>query len=85
MSTGNPAWFESGHSSGEEAACVELSCIWPKSSHGGAEGGERAGAAGPPVAVRVRDSKLPAAHLTVHPSAWAAFLTIARVQARVSE
>ncbi|QHC30782.1 DUF397 domain-containing protein [Streptomyces sp. HF10] len=82
MSTESLAWFKSSYSSGEGGECVELSYAWRKSSYSGGEGGECVEVAEHPTAIHIRDSKLPVVHLTVHPSAWASFLTVAHVQAR---
>ncbi|MEV6053057.1 DUF397 domain-containing protein [Streptomyces sp. NPDC052107] len=68
-------WFKSGHSDGEGGQCLELACSWRKSSHSGGEGGECLEVATHPTAIHIRDSKQPAAaHLTVTPAAWSAFL-----------
>ncbi|MEU3029373.1 DUF397 domain-containing protein [Streptomyces incarnatus] len=55
---------------------------WFKSSYSSHEGGECVEVAEHPTAIHIRDSKLPVVHLTVHPSTWASFLTVAHVQAR---
>jgi hypothetical protein len=48
---------------------------WFKSSYSGSEGGNCIEVATHPTAVHVRDSKNPdAAHLTVSPATWTAFL-----------
>ncbi|WP_327231055.1 DUF397 domain-containing protein [Streptomyces murinus] len=82
MSAESPVWFKSSYSSGEGGECVELSYTWRKSSYSGAEGGECVEVAEHPAAIHIRDSKLPVAHLTVHPATWASFLQVAQVQAR---
>ncbi|MBA9047452.1 MULTISPECIES: DUF397 domain-containing protein [Streptomyces] len=56
--------------------------MWFKSSYSSGEGGECVEVAAHPAAIHIRDSKLPAAHLTVHPSTWASFLQVAQVHAR---
>ncbi|GAA1936236.1 DUF397 domain-containing protein [Kitasatospora viridis] len=54
---------------------------WKKSSYSGAEGGECVEIATAPAAVHIRDSKDPDGPLlTVTPTAWAAFLTLATTQ-----
>ncbi|MFD7402159.1 DUF397 domain-containing protein [Streptomyces sp. NPDC059866] len=51
---------------------------WFKSSYSGDEGGACIEVALQPTAIHIRDSKTPATpHLTVAPSAWAAFLKLA--------
>ncbi|MEW2273537.1 DUF397 domain-containing protein [Streptomyces griseofuscus] len=82
MNTESRAWFKSSYSGGGGGECVELSYTWRKSSHSGAEGGDCVEVAAHPAAIHIRDSKLPAAHLTVHPSTWASFLQVAQVHAR---
>ncbi|MFE9354412.1 DUF397 domain-containing protein [Streptomyces olivaceoviridis] len=75
MSVENLAWFKSSYSSGEGGDCVELAYNWRKSSHSSGEGGQCLEVAAHPTAIHIRDSKQPlAAHLTVTPSAWSAFL-----------
>ncbi|TXJ75096.1 DUF397 domain-containing protein [Streptomyces lavendulae] len=75
MSTENLAWFKSSYSSGTGGECVELSFTWRKSSYSGGEGGECVEVAEHPAAIHIRDSKRPTApHLTIRPTAWAAFL-----------
>ncbi|GAA3506753.1 DUF397 domain-containing protein [Streptomyces prasinosporus] len=50
---------------------------WFKSSYSGSEGGNCLEVAAAPAAVHIRDSKTPdAPHLTVTPTAWAAFLSV---------
>ncbi|MFJ6666074.1 DUF397 domain-containing protein [Streptomyces sp. NPDC091383] len=82
MSAESPVWFKSSYSSGEGGQCLETAYTWRKSSHSGAEGGDCVEVAEHPAAIHIRDSKLPDDHLTVHPSTWASFLTVAHVQAR---
>ncbi|MEU0858772.1 DUF397 domain-containing protein [Streptomyces griseofuscus] len=82
MSADSPMWFKSSYSSGEGGQCLETAYTWRKSSHSGAEGGECVEVAAHPAAIHIRDSKLPAAHLTVRPSTWASFLQVAQVHAR---
>ncbi|MFY4719481.1 DUF397 domain-containing protein [Streptomyces sp. LaBMicrA B280] len=82
MSTENRTWFKSSHSGGAGGECVELSYAWRKSSYSSGEGGECVEVAEHPTAIHIRDSKLPAAHLTVRPSTWASFLQVAQVHAR---
>ncbi|MFK0141772.1 DUF397 domain-containing protein [Streptomyces murinus] len=55
---------------------------WFKSSYSSHLGGECVEVAAHPAAIHIRDSKLPAAHLTVRPSTWASFLQVAQVHAR---
>ncbi|WP_420802890.1 DUF397 domain-containing protein [Streptomyces murinus] len=75
-------WFKSSYSSGEGGQCLETAYTWRKSSYSGAEGGDCVEVAEHPAAIHIRDSKLPAAHLTVRPSTWASFLQVAQVHAR---
>ncbi|TGZ16313.1 toxin [Streptomyces sp. S816] len=82
MSTESLAWFKSSYSSNDGGECVELSYTWRKSSYSSAEGGDCVEVAEHPTAIHIRDSKLPAAHLTVRPSTWASFLQVAQVHAR---
>ncbi|MFJ3649627.1 DUF397 domain-containing protein [Streptomyces murinus] len=56
--------------------------VWFKSSYSSGEGGDCVEVAEHPTAIHIRDSKLPAAHLTVRPSTWASFLQVAQVHAR---
>ncbi|MGW2321135.1 DUF397 domain-containing protein [Streptomyces sp. NPDC001680] len=71
----NLAWFKSSYSDGEGGDCVELAYIWRKSTYSSGEGGECLEIAAHPTAIHIRDSKQPAAaHLTVTPAAWSAFL-----------
>ncbi|MFH8339050.1 DUF397 domain-containing protein [Streptomyces sp. AM6-12] len=56
--------------------------VWRKSSYSSHLGGDCVEVAALPAAVHIRDSKSPAAHLTVTPATWASFLTVARVPAR---
>lgn len=51
---------------------------WFKSSYSGSEGGNCVEVATAPTAIRIRDSKAPQGHVTVSPTAWAAFLATAR-------
>ncbi|MFF5855843.1 DUF397 domain-containing protein [Streptomyces sp. NPDC012751] len=75
MSSAELIWFKSSHSGGEGGDCVELAYHWRKSSHSDGEGGECVEVAAHPTAIHVRDSKQPAAaHFTVAPAAWSAFL-----------
>ncbi|MEU7408774.1 DUF397 domain-containing protein [Streptomyces sp. NPDC042638] len=75
MSIENLAWFKSSHSSGEGGECLELAYNWRKSSYSDGEGGDCVEVAPHPTAIHIRDSKRPAAaHLTVTPAAWSAFL-----------
>jgi hypothetical protein len=54
---------------------------WRKSSHSNADNGDCVEVAPSAGAIAVRDSKAPAAgHVTVHPTAWRAFLSIVAVQ-----
>ncbi|MFF2778143.1 DUF397 domain-containing protein [Streptomyces sp. NPDC058052] len=49
--------------------------VWFKSSHSGAEGGNCIEVAAHPIAVHVRDSKVPhGPQLAVAPAAWAVFV-----------
>ncbi|MEU5793896.1 DUF397 domain-containing protein [Streptomyces sp. SUK 48] len=82
MSAESPVWFKSSYSSNDGGECVELSYAWRKSSYSSGEGGQCVEVAEHPTAIHIRDSKLPLTHLTVHPSTWASFLTVAHVQAR---
>ncbi|MFB0617013.1 DUF397 domain-containing protein [Streptomyces sp. AGS-58] len=71
----NLGWFKSSYSSGEGGQCLELAYNWRKSSHSDGEGGQCVEVAPHPTAIHIRDSKRPAAaHLTVTPAAWSAFL-----------
>ncbi|MFJ4522695.1 DUF397 domain-containing protein [Streptomyces sp. NPDC088810] len=75
MSSVELSWFKSSYSSDGGGECFELAYSWRKSSHSGGEGGECVEVATHPTAIHIRDSKQPlAAHLTVTPSAWSAFL-----------
>ncbi|MFH8339051.1 DUF397 domain-containing protein [Streptomyces sp. AM6-12] len=75
MNTESRTWFKSSYSGGEGGECVELSYAWRKSSYSSGTGGECVEVAEHPTAIHIRDSKRPTApHLTVTPSAWAAFL-----------
>ncbi|MBZ6089727.1 DUF397 domain-containing protein [Streptomyces olivaceus] len=47
---------------------------WFKSSYSGSEGGNCVEVATAPTAIHIRDSKAPQGHVTVSPTAWAAFL-----------
>ncbi|MFB6788782.1 DUF397 domain-containing protein [Streptomyces olivaceus] len=51
---------------------------WFKSSYSGSEGGECLEVAYESTAIHIRDSKAPQGHVTVAPTAWAAFLATAR-------
>ncbi|NDK26465.1 DUF397 domain-containing protein [Streptomyces sp. TR1341] len=82
MSAESPVWFKSSYSDGEGGECVELLYTWRKSSYSDGEGGDCVEVAEHPAAIHIRDSKLPVAHLTVHPATWASFLQVAQVQAR---
>ncbi|MEU6467223.1 DUF397 domain-containing protein [Streptomyces sp. NPDC046976] len=82
MSADSPVWFKSSYSGGGGGECVELSYTWRKSSYSSGEGGQCVEVAAHPTAIHIRDSKLPAAHLTVRPSTWASFLQVAQVHAR---
>ncbi|MGM0349740.1 DUF397 domain-containing protein [Streptomyces sp. Adlamb9] len=82
MSADSPVWFKSSYSGGGGGECVELLYTWRKSSYSSGEGGQCVEVAEHPTAIHVRDSKLPVAHLTVHPATWASFLQVAQVQAR---
>ncbi|MQY35502.1 hypothetical protein SRB17_34800 [Streptomyces sp. RB17] len=70
-------WFKSSYSSGEGGQCLELAYNWRKSSHSSGEGGDCLEVAPHTTAIHIRDSKQPAAHLTVTPATWTAFLTAA--------
>ncbi|MEW2283472.1 DUF397 domain-containing protein [Streptomyces sp. NPDC047841] len=75
MSSDELSWFKSSYSSGGGGECVELAYSWRKSSYSDGEGGQCLEVAAHPTAIHIRDSKQPlAAHLTVTPSAWSAFL-----------
>ncbi|MET8562282.1 DUF397 domain-containing protein [Streptomyces flaveolus] len=75
MSSVELSWFKSSYSSGGGGECVELAYNWRKSSYSDGEGGQCLEVAAHPTAIHIRDSKQPlAAHLTVTPSAWSAFL-----------
>ncbi|MFF9521227.1 DUF397 domain-containing protein [Streptomyces achromogenes] len=75
MSNEDLAWFKSSYSDGEGGDCVELAYNWRKSSYSGGEGGDCVEVAEHPAAIHIRDSKQPrAAHLTVSPETWTAFL-----------
>ncbi|MFF9521228.1 DUF397 domain-containing protein [Streptomyces achromogenes] len=75
MTAQQPTWFKSSYSSGEGGDCVELAYSWRKSSYSDGEGGQCLEVAAHPTAIHIRDSKQPlAAHLTVTPSTWTAFL-----------
>jgi hypothetical protein len=68
-------WFKSSYSGDEGGNCLEVAYNWRKSSYSGSEGGNCLEVAAHPAAVHLRDSKIPAGpHVTVAPSAWAAFL-----------
>ncbi|MEU0474062.1 DUF397 domain-containing protein [Streptomyces olivaceus] len=51
---------------------------WFKSSYSGSEGGQCLEVACESTAVHIRDSEAPQGHVTVSPTAWAAFLATAR-------
>ncbi|WP_427921895.1 DUF397 domain-containing protein [Streptomyces sp. cg40] len=69
------SWFKSSYSSGEGGQCLEVAYVWHKSSYSSGEGGECVEVAACPATIHIRDSKTPAAaHLTVSPEAWSAFL-----------
>ncbi|MFF8725670.1 DUF397 domain-containing protein [Streptomyces sp. NPDC015171] len=69
------SWFKSTYSSGEGGQCLELAYNWRKSSYSDGEGGQCLEVAAHPAVIHIRDSKRPAAaHLTVGPTAWSAFL-----------
>ncbi|WP_427921893.1 DUF397 domain-containing protein [Streptomyces sp. cg40] len=71
------SWFKSSYSGGEGGDCLEVAYVWRKSSHSGGEGGECVEVSACPHTIHIRDSKNPnpaAAHLTVSPEAWSAFL-----------
>ncbi|MES4888180.1 DUF397 domain-containing protein [Streptomyces sp. NPDC096012] len=75
MSSVELSWFKSSHSSGEGGQCLELAYTWRKSTYSSGGGGECVEVAPHPTAIHIRDSKQPAAaHLTVAPAAWSAFL-----------
>ncbi|GLX53315.1 toxin [Streptomyces hygroscopicus subsp. hygroscopicus] len=80
--TSQTNWFKSSYSSGEGGQCLEAAYAWRKSSYSGGEGGDCVEVASHPTAIHVRDSKQPAAHLTIRPATWASFLAVAQVQAR---
>ncbi|MFF9771786.1 DUF397 domain-containing protein [Streptomyces sp. NPDC014636] len=75
MSIESVAWFKSSYSDGEGGDCVQLAYYWHKSTYSDGEGGQCVEVAAHPTAIHIRDSKRPAAaHLTVAPAAWSAFL-----------
>ncbi|WP_199548959.1 DUF397 domain-containing protein [Streptomyces sp. N35] len=77
------AWFKSSHSSGEGGACLEVAYAWRKSSYSDGEGGACVEIAPCPQAIHIRDSKHhhpEAAHLTVTPASWTAFVAFARTE-----
>lgn len=75
MSSVELRWFKSSHSSGGGGECLELAYTWRKSTYSDGEGGDCLEVAPHPTAIHIRDSKRPAAaHLTVAPAAWSAFL-----------
>ncbi|MCZ0204125.1 DUF397 domain-containing protein [Streptomyces sp. UMAF16] len=83
MSNENLAWFKSSYSSGEGGDCVELAYNWRKSSYSDGEGGQCLEVAAHPTAIHIRDSKQPlAAHLTVSPETWTAFLRSEALETR---
>ncbi|WP_435837336.1 DUF397 domain-containing protein [Streptomyces aurantiacus] len=80
-------WFKSSYSGGE-GECVEVAMRWVKSSYSGSEGEcveiamaqttATAPAPGTPSTIHIRDSKTPTAPtLTVAPTTWSAFLSLA--------
>jgi hypothetical protein len=73
------AWFKSSYSTEQGGACLEVAYDWRKSSHSADEGGACVEVAACPHAVHVRDSKNPTGPaLTLPPTVWASFTTLAR-------
>ncbi|MFF0792862.1 DUF397 domain-containing protein [Streptomyces spiralis] len=71
-------WFKSSYSGSEGGNCLEVAYTWHKASYSSEEGGACLEVAAHPTAIHLRDSKTPeAAHLTVAPAAWTAFLELA--------
>ncbi|WP_427921894.1 DUF397 domain-containing protein [Streptomyces sp. cg40] len=69
------SWFKSSYSSGGGGECLEVAYAWRKSSYSDGEGGQCVEVASCPHTIHIRDSKNPAAaHLTVSPEAWSAFV-----------
>ncbi|MFF9277835.1 DUF397 domain-containing protein [Streptomyces griseosporeus] len=67
-------WFKSSYSGDQGGECVEVALEWCKSSYSDGEG-ECLEIAPTPRTIHIRDSKNPATpHLTVSPTAWAAFV-----------
>lgn len=77
MSSTALRWFKSSYSGSDGGNCIEVAYTWRKSTYSGDEGGNCVEIAAHPAAIHIRDSKTPhAPHLTVTPSAWAAFLSV---------
>ncbi len=77
MSSTALRWFKSSYSGSDGGNCIEVAYTWRKSTHSSDEGGACLEVATHPSAIHIRDSKTPhAPHLTVTPSAWAAFLSV---------
>lgn len=77
MSSTALRWFKSSYSGSEGGNCLEVAYAWRKSTYSADEGGACLEIATHPAAIHIRDSKTPhAPHLTVTPSAWAAFLSV---------
>jgi len=85
MSTESRAWFKSSYSGAEGGDCLELAYTWRKSSYSGGAGGECVEVSEHPTAIHIRDSKRPAAHITISPLTWAAFLTDRAAERNVSD
>ncbi|MFD9501531.1 DUF397 domain-containing protein [Streptomyces sp. NPDC060035] len=69
-------WFKSSYSASEGGNCLEVAYDWRKSSYSSDQGGNCVEVSAHPAAVHIRDSKVTDGPvLTVHPAAWAAFVS----------
>ncbi|BCL28854.1 DUF397 domain-containing protein [Streptomyces aurantiacus] len=78
------SWFKSSYSGSQGGECVEVAVQWTKSSYSGSEGEcveiamAQTTATGTLSTIHIRDSKTPTAPtLTVAPTTWSAFLSLA--------
>jgi len=78
MSTGEPTWFKSSHSSSTSGDCVEVALSWRKSTYSSTSGDDCVEVATCPGTVHIRDSKDKAGpQLALSPTTWAGFVTYA--------
>ncbi|MFF4348731.1 DUF397 domain-containing protein [Streptomyces sp. NPDC001530] len=77
-------WFKSSYSDSGGGECLEVALSWRKSSYSDSTGGDCVEVA-TTSAIHIRDSKAPdRPYLTVSPTTWTAFLTLADRDSRHS-